>query len=179
MKTDQERKMEEIPAGYRILESVPEGQLMKRRPRWRGSAAWVVACLGGGGVLIAAFLAWGYMAFGSLATTLAYLNGERLLVVPGTLSFGAARRGDEQDLKVTIQNRTGKEVKILGARSTCGCMGTEEKFPFSMADGDQRELTIQVWLVGKDSLIEKRVDFYTDDEANPVISVTVRGTITD
>lgn len=148
-------------------------------PRWRGSSMWLLACLGGGALLIAALLAWGYWEFGSLSNTLAYLNGERLLVDPATLSFGAVRRGEERDLQVTIRNRTGKEVKIMGAKSNCGCMGMEEKFPFSIAQGGQRELTIHIWFTGKDSAFEKRVDFYTDNEAKPVTAVLVRGTIAD
>ncbi len=157
----------------------PEVQPVKLRPRWRSAMLWGLACAGGGGLLIAAVLAWGHWEFGSLSCTLAYLNGERLLVDPATLSFGAGRRGEERDLHVTIRNRTGKEVKLLGAKSTCSCMAAVEKFPISISPGGQQELTIHVWLIGKDSLFEKRVDYYTDDEANPVIAVTVRGTITD
>jgi hypothetical protein len=164
-------------AGNQVM--MPEPPPAKTCPGWRGPAASILACLGGGGLLIAIALAWGHWEFGSLASTLAYLNGERLLVDPGTLSFGMAARGEERDLHLTIRNRTGKEVKVLGARSTCGCMVTAEKFPLSIGDRGQQELTIHVWLTGKDSVFEKRVDFYTDDEANPVIPATIRGTITD
>ncbi len=157
----------------------PEAQPEKTNAPWRGTAMWGVACAAGGALLITAVLAWGYWEFGSLSSTVAYLNGERLLVDPGTLSFGTCRRGEERDLQVTMRNRTGKEVKILGARSTCGCMVTTEKFPLSIGDRGQQELAIHVWLTGKDSLFDKRIDFYTDDEANPVIAVAVRGTIRD
>lgn len=150
----------------------------KIRPWRRGSWAWILACLGGGSLLIAVSLAWGYREFGSLANTLAYLNGERLLVDPGSLSFGTARRDEERDLHLMIRNRTGKTVTILGGRTTCACM-TTEKFPFSITNGSQRELTIHVWLTGKDPVFERRIDFYTDDEANPVIAVSIRGEITD
>ncbi|HZV04527.1 MAG TPA: DUF1573 domain-containing protein [Gemmataceae bacterium] len=141
--------------------------------------AWILACFGGGCLLIAPVLVWGHREFGSIASTLAYLNGERLLVDPGTLSFGTIRRGEERDLRVTIRNRTGKDVKVVGARSTCGCMASVERFPLSIADGDKQELTIHVEFIGKDSVFEKRIDYYTDDEAKPVIPVVVRGKLTD
>lgn len=140
---------------------------------------WLLACLGGGFAVIAALLAWGQHEFGSLGNTLAYLNGHRLLAAPDRLSFGTARRGEEKVLHVTIQNRTGKNLKLLGARSTCGCMATEEQFPIAIADGGQRELTVRVWLTGKDSKFEGRIDYYTDDETNSAITVVVRGTIVD
>jgi len=40
-------------------------------------------------------------------------------------------------------------------------------------------LTIHVEFIGKDSVFEKRIDYYTDDEAKPVIPVVVRGKLTD
>jgi hypothetical protein len=157
----------------------PNAQPAKALPRRRVPTGWLLACLGGGGLLIAAVLAWGYWQFGSLANTLAYLNGERLLVDPSTPSFGTAKRGEERDLHVTIRNLTGQQVKILGARSTCGCMAMVEKFPVVIADGGHQELTIHVVLTVKEDVFEKRIDFYTDDGSNPVIAVTVRGTIAD
>jgi hypothetical protein len=114
---------------------------------------WILACIGGGALLLAAPLAWGYWQFGSLASTLAYLNGERLLVDPATPSFGVAKRGEERDVQVTIRNRTGKDVKILGAKSTCGCMVMAEQFPISIANAGQQELTIHIWLTGNESAL--------------------------
>jgi hypothetical protein len=155
------------------IHGAPTGKGGRRGP------AWILACVGGGGLLIGAALAWGYWQFGSLASTVAYLNGERVFVDPDTLSLGVVRRGEERDLRFTIRNRTGKAVKLLGAKSTCGCMRMEETFPISIGEGGQRELTIHVWLTGKDSAFDKRVDFYTDEESKPVIAVAVRATLTD
>jgi hypothetical protein len=179
MNTEQARMLEEVQADASGLEPVPSVSPKTTRPQWRGSAGWILACLGGGGLLIAAVIAWGYWQFGSLSCTLAYLNGERMLVDPGMLSFGTARVGEDRDLHVTIRNQTGKDVKILGARSTCGCIAAVEKFPLSIVDGARQELTVHVWFTDKDSAFEKRVDYYTDAESNPVIAVAVRGTIMD
>lgn len=170
-------KQTQADPSSRLMET--EAPPAKTCYRWRGPMASILGCVGGGGLLISLALAWGHWEFGSLSSALAYLNGERLLVDLGTLSFGTARRGEERDLQFTIRNRTGKEVKILGTRSTCGCMATAEKFPISIGNRGQQDLTIHVWLTGKDSAFEKRVDFYTDDDANPVVPVVVRGTITD
>jgi hypothetical protein len=171
--------MEQVRADGHGQQMGPEAQPTQASSQWRGSARWLFACLGSGGLLMAAVLAWGHWEFGSLSNTLAYLNGERLLIDPGTVSFGIARRGEERNAHVTIRNRTGKEVKFLGAKSTCACMGVEEKFPFSIADKGQKEVSIRVWFTSKDSVFKKRVDFYTDDEANPVLAIAVHGTITD
>jgi hypothetical protein len=180
MNTDQaQMEAEQVQADRSSQKGARDAVPAKIPSRWRGPGVWLLACLGGGGLLIAVVLAWGYWQLGSLSSTLAYLNGERLFVDRGVLSFGTAKRGEERSLQLVIRNRTGKDVRILGAKSTCSCMGTEEEFPFLLADGGQRELTVRVWVVGKDSLFEKRLDFYTDDENNPVISVTVRGKITD
>lgn len=103
-------------------ETEPNAQTARTSPRWRSSSAWLLACCGGGALPIVAVLAWGYWEFGSLANTLAYLNGERLLVDPESLSFGTGRRGEERDLHFAIRNWTGKDVEVLGAKSTCGCM---------------------------------------------------------
>ena len=179
MNADQVHMAEQVHADSGNQETEPKVQPTKPCSRRRGFSVWILACCGGGGFLIAAALAWGYWEFGSLANTLAYLNGERLLVDPGALSLGTGRRGEERVVHFAIRNRTGKEVEILGAKSTCGCMAMAEEFPFSIANGNQRELTIHIGLTGKDSAFEKEIDFYTDDEAKPVIAVVVRGEITD
>ena len=171
--------VEQVQTNVCGQETEPNAQPARTSPRWRSSSAWLLACCGGGALPIVAVLAWGYWEFGSLANTLAYLNGERLLVDPEVISLGTAQRGEERDLHLTIRNRTGKDVEVLGAKSTCGCMGTAEEFPLSIADGSQRELTIHVWFTGNDSAFEHRVDFYTNDGTKPVIAVVVRGKITD
>lgn len=171
--------VDQVEADVRGPELEPQAQPMQSRPRWQGSMMWLVACLGGGGFLIAALLAWGRWEFGSLGNTLAYLNGQRLLAAPNVLSFGTARRGEERILQVTLLNRTGKTVALPGARSTCGCMGIEVQFPIVIMQGDRCKLTVRVWPTGKDSAFEGRIDFYADDESNPAIPVLVHGTITD
>lgn len=163
-----------VEAPNRETEPIPQPNPSKER---RSLVLWLVGCVGGGGVMLLALLAWGHWQFGSLANTLAYLSGERVLVDPKVLSFGTVRRNEERDLHTTIRNRTGKSIKILGSRSSCTCMTTEQS-PFSIADGGQRELAIHIVLNGKEDVFENRIVFYTDDEANSVIPVTVRGRIT-
>jgi hypothetical protein len=129
-------------------------------------------------LLLAGLLGWGYWEFGSLPNALAYMNGERLLVHPSTCSFGSAPRGEEREVHVSVQNRTEREVRVLGARMSCTCITTDE-LPVSIEPGGQRDFTIRVFLGGKESTFEKRVDYYTDYEAKPSLPVLVRGEITD
>jgi len=179
MNAEQAQTVEKVHAETHNREMEGNAQIARPIRGRPGLSLWLLGCLGGGGLLIAALFAWGYWEFGSMANTLAYANGERLLVDPKVLSFGAAPRGEQREVHMTIRNRTGKTVTILGAQSKCGCLRMEEDFPISLANGSQRELTIYVALTGEGSAFEKGVDFYTDDEAKPVIGVVVRGEIKD
>jgi hypothetical protein len=144
----------------------------------RGPVAWVLACLGGGLLPLAGLLAWGCWELGSLANVLAYVQGERLLVDPATCLFGTAPRGEERELHATIRNKTDRTIQILGARMNCTCMTTDE-FPVSIAPGGRHDLTIRVFLGGKEPPFEKRIDYYTDCDAKPSLAVLVRGQIAD
>ena len=171
MSTEQVQVTAQHQAEAQVHEST---RLSKRR---FGSSAWILGCLGGGGLLLAVLLAWGYWELGSFANIVAYANGERLLVDPKVLSFGSAPREEERELHVTIHNRTGKPVTVLGAQSKCGCLKLEDEFPFSIAKGGQKVLTIRVWPTGDNAKFERDIAFFTDDDASPLITLSVRGEI--
>lgn len=159
-------------------EAVQKAEAVHRGKGRRGVAGWVLAFLGGGLLPLGVLLAWGCWELGSLANVLAYVNGERLLVDPGTCWFGTAGRGEEREVRVTIRNRTEKTIRVLGARMNCTCMTTDE-LPVEIEPGGRRDFTIRVFLGGTESTFEKRVDYYTDYEAKPSLAVVVRGEITD
>jgi hypothetical protein len=104
--------------------------------------------------------------------------GERLLVDPATCSFGSAPRGEEREMHATVRNKTDRTVRILGARTNCTCMTTDE-FPVSIEPGGRHDLAIRVFLGGKEATFEKRIDYYTDYDAKPSLAVLVRGQIAD
>lgn len=168
--------VEQVQTNVCGQETEPNAQPARTSPRWRSSSAWLLACCGGGALPIVAVLAWGYWEFGSLANTLAYLNGERLLVNPIALSCGEGRPGEMRELSFTIENCTRDEVQILSNTSTCSCVSTD-RLPLKVPAGATHKMTVKVGFGRKTGGFEHQVSYYTDSEYLPAFMIEIRGKV--
>lgn len=75
---------------------------------------------------ISLLLILGIWCFGSSASALAYLRGDRLIPDTYTKSFGTVERGEICLLTFSLKNWTKQPIKVLGARSSCSCLVTSD-----------------------------------------------------
>lgn len=68
----------------------------------------------------------GIQWFGSTASALAYLRGDRLVPDAYSKSFGTATKDERPSVKFLLRNCTGQPIKILGVTQSCTCMATSD-----------------------------------------------------
>lgn len=90
-----------------------------------------------------------------------------LLEVTPSPAFACKARADEL-VKATyvVRNVTGREVNILGVRSSCTCATVGTEMPMKLAPGGEGriELSVTVGDPGADGKFKKAVDLFVDSE---------------
>ncbi|MGL4552845.1 MAG: hypothetical protein ACRC33_16840 [Gemmataceae bacterium] len=148
-----------------------EGQPEVHRPRC-GRVLLLLVVIPAAAVLGA--LGGGFARVGSFQDTLRYLNGERVFVRPHELDFGEGREGDVREGPVSVRNVTGKDLHVIGCRSSCDCI-SPGRFPVRIAQGETAELPIRVGYRRGETAFSYELYFFTDSSHLPQFRVTVRG----
>ncbi len=132
-------------------------------------------------VLAASFLAAaagvGYYWCGSLTSAIAFLRGDSLIPDAYLKSFGSTLVGSETEVRFRLWNRTGRVIRILGAKTSCTCLVTSE-LPRDVAPGGRTDLMVTV-RAKKPGSLSQSLQVITDDRScpSPILAVTgvVRG----
>jgi len=119
-------------------------------------------------------IGWGYFQTGSATLVLPYLDGERLLVEPSTLSMAEQKAGGIVEGKFRVVNSTRGDVTLLGAEKSCTCI-TLDEFPLTIPRGKARELMIKVHLGTRPGEYEQSIKFFTDYRDLGVFNVKIQG----
>jgi hypothetical protein len=85
----------------------------------------------------------------------------------------------EREVRVTIQNRSAKERRIVGATEACGnncCVRPKYPGPMTIAPGGTGEFSILV-LLSRSGTFEIHVELYLDDDGVRILPVTIAGTV--
>lgn len=117
-----------------------------------------------------------HVQFGSLSVAQAYLRGDRLIVLPSEMSFGEGHVGSEKQVTFTVVNLTGKDVQLLGNKTGCSCVATDD-FPVHIASGDRRDVIVKLRIVGNESQFDQESFFFTDFPGRRIFKVRIRGSI--
>jgi len=137
---------------------------------------WAIRLGAGGLVLLAGLVAWWALAKESFVYVQDYVRGEPLLVYPcrGTVD---GQTGEQRELRFTVWNRTGEPVKILGSRSSCGCMVAADSnlSPVTIPPGGKHEFGVVVGLGDKPGEFTHKVTYYTDAPGKGQIDFVVDG----
>jgi hypothetical protein len=140
-----------------------------------GAAALIP--VGAGAVAFLGLLAgWAYFHSGSLALVLPFLGGERLFIEPTAIQLGDQEPGAAAEPVVRIVNSTGKQVRVVGAETSCSCVALDD-LPLSIPAGESRELQFKVHVGRRRHEIAETVRLFTDYADRPVFIVTVRGIV--
>ena len=138
--------------------------------------SFLIRCVLGAIVLIGLFCLWAYAEFGSLAVAAAYLRGERLMIRPVVFDLGELREGEQRELSFEATNLGGVPVRIVGSRSNCSCVVTNE-LPMTVPAGTSRQVNVFVKGAFPDgtAVFSRDVVFFSDVRAQPICRTTIIG----
>jgi hypothetical protein len=139
------------------------------RPVQTVSRVLTLAC-----ALLGSVCGWAYLHSGSGNLVLPYLEGERLLVEPTAVMLGNQKANEVVESTIKIVNATNRDVSILGAQRSCGCIAVDE-FPCTIASGQSRRLRIKLHVDTHPGDFEQSVKFFTDYADVPMFVVTLNG----
>ncbi|MFO0811483.1 MAG: hypothetical protein U0746_22875 [Gemmataceae bacterium] len=117
--------------------------------------------------IVAAVVAWAVWQFGSIAHAAAYARGERVVVEPAAVDFGAVAPNASVSQAVTVTNLSGQPVCILGGNPDCACR-IRERLPLTIPAGDS--IPLHLGLVLRSCAADGKFDYllYTDARPRPL-----------
>jgi hypothetical protein len=96
-----------------------------RRARKR-TLLWLATTLTLISVGFALLLVVGTQRFGSAASALAYLRGDRLVPDAYRKSFGTVAKDERPSVEFLLRNWSKKPIKVLGVTRSCTCLATSD-----------------------------------------------------
>jgi hypothetical protein len=149
-------------------------QNAEKRARSRRTKRLGVAAL----LIIGFIILWPYFDISSFHYTRDYLRGESVLVYPRIVLVGDARVGEKRDAMVSIWNRSGEPLTILGIQTSCPCVASQELIPLLIPPGQSRQLPIRVNYGDDPHEFVYKVSFFSDRPGMTQIDVLVAGAVT-
>ena len=120
-------------------------------------------------ILCFCFVFWSYCSFGNVSHGIAWLNGVKIIPVVSRVDIGEAEPGAEVGAIFRLKNLTNREIKILGAESSCNC-SVIDSLPVSIPPRTEIELPTKfsILMQEENSTIEKQVHLFFDIDHTPV-----------
>ncbi len=100
-----------------------------------------------------------------------FLPGERLVVEASNAPIGRVQAGSEAIVRYRLSNRSGRQIKLVGATTSCSCTMVEN-LPMILAASMTKELTAKVDVPEGKADITGSIQIYTDEPSIPVINLT-------
>ena len=104
----------------------------------------------------------GLVEFSSVSSALAFLRGDRLIPDSYTRTIGAIDSSSDQVATFELTNHAKRPITILGARSSCSCVVSDDELPIKFFHKEKRLLTIKIHPASKDGEFLEGVVLYTD-----------------
>jgi len=122
------------------------------------------------------FLGIGWWRSGGMATSWAYLQGERLIFTPANIIIDNAKPNEVIERTVLVRNLSNETVTLLGSQKSCGCI-TLNDFPIEIKPHQRYELTIKIDIPKKPEPIDNFVKVFTDLEGMASVTIKVSGNV--
>ena len=142
----------------------------------RKTTSWLMLTFICTNIIVALVLVFAMMWFGSLASALAYLAGERLIVDTRSKSFGTIEMGKGATLTFHVTNYSGRPITILGSESSCSCVVTSD-LPKRILPGERGDLRIDFRNRSLSGWISERATFFTDNPSQTRLILSIRGNV--
>ncbi len=119
------------------------------------------------------------LQFGSIENSVAYLRGERIRVDEATRKLGQVRVGDTRVVRFSLTNLTGRAIKVLGSRVSCGCTEVRD-VPESLSRSEAQSVELVFRPVGDQagSNVEGMLTLFLDDPVVNQLSLTFNAYVT-
>ncbi len=145
-------------------------------PSERRSLPWIAKTLLLASGLLIALVIGAYLSFGSIAASLAYARGDRLIVDATNKSFGTLRSNSDGTLVFQIRNLASRPITVLGARSSCTCTAVEN-LPLTIQPRETHPLKIRIRPGKKTGDIDEKVSLFSDFSIQTELILKVVGKI--
>jgi len=122
------------------------------------------------------FLGIGWWRSGGMATSWAYLQGERLIFTPANIIIENAKPNEVIERTVLVRNLSNETVTLLGSQKSCGCI-TLNDFPIEIKPYDRYKIHLIISMPEKNTSIEHEIKFFSDDQGYGMNLVTVTGNV--
>lgn len=102
----------------------------------------------------------GYAAYcsGSIGSALSFLSGQRIFVDP-KIDLGKIHCGEKVNAKIEVINSGGNAVSVVGARTSCRCIGIEA-FPIQIKARSRYSLELVIQTPEKSMQFAQSVEIY-------------------
>ena len=122
------------------------------------------------------FFGIGWWRSGGMSTSLAYLQGERLIFQPANIIIENAKSGETVERTVVVKNLSNKTITLLGSQKSCGCI-TLNQFPIEIKPHGKFELKLKIGIPKKAEPIDNFVKIFTDLEGMVSVTINVSGNV--
>jgi hypothetical protein len=126
---------------------------------------------------ILALLGVASLRYGSLPAAVAAIQGRAIVADATTKSLGDMIPDRPHLVDFTLTNLSSRPVRIVGVRSSCSCVLTEQRPPLVIESG--RELKLRFSAVPQASPPEflQEIRVYTDVPSQPAVALSVTGRV--
>jgi len=122
------------------------------------------------------FFGIGWWRSGAMATSWAYLQGERLLFTPANIIIENAKPGEVVERTIVVKNLSDKTITLLGSQESCGCI-TLQKFPIEISAGKKHEILIKINIDNDATSLENNIKIYTDHDGLATVTINISGNV--
>ena len=122
------------------------------------------------------FLGIGWWRSGGMATSWAYLQGERLIFTPANIIIENAKPGDTVERTIVVKNLSSKTVTLIGSQESCGCI-TLNDFPIKIKPHSQFDLRLKIGIPNKAEGFDNFVKVFTDMEGMLSVEINITGNL--
>ena len=125
----------------------------------RSFRSFALRCLLTGLLLFIFCLLGAIWQFGSLRVAVAYVSGDKFVVLPKVAELGECDAGTRPIAKFSAINLTSKVVSIVGSEEGCSCLNIEH-LPIDLGPHESRVISVRAFLGEKDKVFAQPVILY-------------------
>ena len=122
----------------------------------------------------AAYAGYAWCETGSAHMILPYVQGQRVLFDPLTVTLSDVPSASRIEHAVNISNCSSSEVKLIGAKSGCSCV-TLDEFPIRIPPGESYSLAIRIATPEGPSDFEHTIPVFLENSGYQKVVVKIFG----
>jgi Protein of unknown function (DUF1573) len=145
-------------------------------PSRYGWMSWLAVILLMTGIGVGGLVLWSQYEFGSIAGSISYLRGARLIPEAYSITFETDNLDKLTVVTFNVKNYSYRPITVFGARVSCICMSTPG-LPVVVPPGESRTLEVNARAASGSGDVLGKVTFYTNDTGFRELPVVVRGRV--